>query len=180
MIFGWVVWGLACGVGWCSEFVVVSSGAPNQPQTHHQNNDKQEFRQRKQAERAAAKKDKPAPPTPSSPTPEGEESGEEKEGEAEAEEEDEEEEEIELDEATEQRLREEEEELRERLRINPNAFLPLEGVEDEGDQKVKDEEQVRVLGRFLWNEALPAYLEQVSRPSQCVWLLWRGMDPCRS
>lgn len=48
----------------------------------------------------------------------------------------------------------------ERLRINPNAFLPLEGVEDL-DQVAKDEEQIRVLARFLWNEAIPAYLEQV-------------------
>jgi hypothetical protein len=111
----------------------------------------QEFQQRKQAEREAAKKDK------------GEEGEEKKEKEKEGgEEEEEEEEELTLDEATAQRLREEEEGLMERLRINPNAFLPLKGVEDQ-DQQAKDEEQVRVLGRFLWNDALPAFLEQVKQ-----------------
>ena len=67
-----------------------------------------------------------------------------------------------LDAATAQLLREEEEELTERLRLNPNAFLPLEGVEDR-DQQAKDEEQIRELARFLWNDLLPAFVEQVKQ-----------------
>ena len=72
----------------------------------------------------------------------------------------EEEEEVELDEETKARLKEEEEELLERMKINPNAFLPLEGISDL-DQLAKDEEQIRVLGRFLWHDLLPAFVEDV-------------------
>jgi len=81
------------------------------------------------------------------------EKGEEKEG-------DEEEEELTLDKATKEKLKEEEEELLERMKINPNAFLPLEGITDL-DQLAKDEEQIRVLGRYLWHDLLPAFVEDV-------------------
>ncbi len=83
--------------------------------------------------------------------------GEEKKKEGE-EENEEEEEDVDLDQATVTQLKEEEEELLERLKINPNAFLPLDGIEDL-DQLAKDEEQIRVLGRFLWHDLLPAFLD---------------------
>lgn len=81
-------------------------------------------------------------------------------GEKEKEEDDEED--TKLDEETMKRIKEEEEQILSTLKFNPNAFLQIDGIEDK-EQIANDEEQIRTLARFLWDEVIPSFLEDIKR-----------------